>query len=144
MSDVSQFLAQSSGSRYPAFKWGNEPGMILSGTILETPRIVNQPNLNTGQPEDNLVVSIKTPDGHEFALWVRRGFLAQAIAEAVREAGADGLAEGGTLHVKHTAMKDTGKPQPARVFKARYQPPAPSSVSPADIFGGNLKQDEPF
>jgi hypothetical protein len=117
--------------------------MILSGTILETPRIVNQPNLNTGQPEDNLVVSIRTADDHEFALWVRRGFLAQAISDAVREAGADGLAEGGTLHVKHTAMKDTGKPQPARVFKARYQPPAPSSVSPADIFGDD-KQDEPF
>jgi hypothetical protein len=134
MSDVKSFLDSSSGSRYPAYKWG-VPGAVLAGEIIETPRVIERPNLNTNEPEDNLIIPIRTSEGHEFALWVRRGFLAQAIADAVKEAGADGLAEGGKLAVKHTENRDTGRPQPARVFKAKYEPPAPAAVNPADIFG---------
>jgi hypothetical protein len=133
MTDVSTFLNQSSGSKYPAFKWG-EIGTVLAGTIIEQPRVITRPNLNTNEPEDNLVIPVRTAEGHEFSLWVRRGFLAQAIADAVKESESDGLAEGGTLQVKHTENRDTGRPQPARVFKAKYTPPAPSAVNPDDIF----------
>jgi hypothetical protein len=131
--DVQSFLDSSSGSRYPAFKWG-QVGLVLSGRIIEPPRIVNRPNLNSGDPEDNLVIAVETAEGHQFSLWVRRGFLAQAISDAVHESGASGLAEGGTLHVKHTEDRDTGRPQPARVFNAKYEAPT-SSVNPDDIFG---------
>lgn len=133
MTDVQSFLEQSSGSKYPAFKWG-EIGTVLSGTIIEQPKVITRPNLNDGKPEDNLVIAIRTAEGHEFSLWARKGFLAQALADAVKEAGASGLAEGGKLHVKHTENRDTGRPQPARVFKAKYEPPAPTAVNPDDIF----------
>lgn len=134
MTDVSAFLNQSSGSAHAAFKWG-DVGTVLSGTIFETPKVISRPNINTGQPEDQLVIPVRTAEGHEFSLWVRRGFLAQAIADAVKESGSSGLAEGGTLIVKHTENRDTGRPQPARVFKAKYTPPTPSAVNPDDIFG---------
>jgi len=128
------FLEQSTGSRYPAFKWESKPGGVLSGTIIEPPRVISRPNLNTDEPEDNLIIAVRTAEDHELSLWVRRGFLAQAIAEAVKEAGAAGLAEGGKLHVKHTENRDTGRPQPARVFKAKYEPPVTSTVNVDDIF----------
>lgn len=139
MSDVKSFLDQSSGSRYPAYKWSTV-GTVLTGEIIEAPKVVNRPNLNTGEPEDNLIIPVRTSEGHEFSLWIRRGFLAQAISDAVKDAKADGLAEGGKLSVKHTEDRDTGRPQKARVFKAKYEPPAKPAINPADIFG----EDEPF
>jgi hypothetical protein len=133
MTDVTQFLESSSGSRYPAFKW-SETGAVLAGEIIEAPRVISRPNLNNNEPEDNLVIAIRTAEGHEFALWVRRGFLAQAISDAVHEAKVEGLATGGKLAVKHVENRDTGRPQPARVFKAKYEPPVQSTVNVDDIF----------
>lgn len=134
MTDVSTFLDSAGGSKYPAFKFENI-GDTLAGEIIDTPKIIQRPNLNDGTPEDNLVINIRTTDGHEFTLWVRRGFLAGAISDAVKAAGAAGLEAGGKLGVRYTESRDTGKPKPARVFTAQYQPPTPPTVNPADIFG---------
>jgi len=44
--------------------------------------------------------------------------MAQAIAEAVRAAGLSELVEGQKLKLGYVEDKDTGKPQPMKVFKA--------------------------
>ena len=68
-------------------------------------------------------------------MWVRKGFLAGAIKDACEEAGVKGVAKGGKLVVALTELRDTGKPQPAYVFKAKYEPPAAPTVEMDDIFG---------
>lgn len=126
--EVDEFLKSSSGSKHPAYKF-NEIGDTCKGVIVEDPRIVERPNLNDGQPEKQLVLAVTDDDGNTFALWVRRGQMAQAIDEAVTQAGAAGLALGGKIAVRFDEKRDTGKPSPLKVFKAQYQAPPAAAVS---------------
>lgn len=133
MSDVQSFLRNSSGSSHPAFKF-NSIGDTLSGVISEEPKMIDQPNLNTGVLEPKLVVAITTDEGITFSLWVGKGFLAQAIGEASQAAGGDGtILVGGRLGVRFSGERDTGKPKKARLYEAEYVPPGVggSILSPA-------------
>lgn len=132
--DADTFL-KNAGAGYPAVKFA-EVGDTVRGKILDDPKVISRPNLNDGKPEDNLVINLDTTgneDGYR-TLWVRFGALATAIKEAVREAGASGIAEGGELAVKFTELRDTGKPQPAKIYKAKYEPPVSSGVDVDEIF----------
>ncbi len=128
-----QFLEESSiGDSYPAFKF-TSVGDTVSGTILGDPKPVTRPSLNDGTPEQQLPINIETADGPK-TVWVRKGFMAGAISDAVKAAGATGLRDGGKLAVKFTELRDTGKPQPAKVFSAKYEAPASAGANLDDIF----------
>lgn len=130
-----EFLSDAaSGNSYEAIKWANQPvGTKFSGTIIDDPRSVTRKNLNDGSPEEQLPINLDTADGPR-TLWVKSGFLAGAIKEACQEAGASGIAKGGKLGVVLTELRDVGKPQPAYVFKAKYEVPVGSGVSMDEIF----------
>lgn len=138
MTDIGNFLKRSAGDRHPAFKFENV-GDTLVGTISEEPRIVSTPNMNNNTPEDKLVIAITNDAGQTFALWVKSGFMARAIWDACEKAGVDGVAEGGKLAVRFSDTRDTGKPQPAKVFEAEYQPPAPPTVGGSMLAGSAAK-----
>jgi hypothetical protein len=127
VSEAEAFLSEAAAGRYPAFSWKDQPvGTSVSGRIVEVPRVVTNENKFTGKEETSLVVPLEQPDGEVVTLWVKKGFMASAVAEAVREAGAKGLAEGGTLAVKFIEERDTGKGNPAKVYRAKYTAPAPT------------------
>lgn len=119
------------GDRYPAFKFENV-GDTVRGVIVERPRVVDVDN--NGKAEKRMVVAVTQDDGETVSIWVKPGFSAAAVKEALTAAGADGLVEGGTFAMKLDELRDTGKPSPAKVFKASYKPPAPSGVGVDDLF----------
>lgn len=128
-----QFFDEAGGTGHDPIKWGDyKVGDVVSGTIIDEPRSVTRENLNTRQPEDQLPINLDTADGPR-TLWVRQGFLAGAIKDACKEVG-HGLAKGGKLSVKYTEDRDVNKPQPARIFKAKYEAPAAAEVDVSEIF----------
>lgn len=132
------FNDAAQGDSHAAFKWKDQPiGTKLVGTILDDPKPIIRPNIDKTKPdEEQLPINLDT-DGTEAGyrtLWVRKGFLASAIKDATDEAGVGGIAKGGKLGVELTELRDTGKPQPAYVFEAKYQPPAAPETNVDDIF----------
>jgi hypothetical protein len=106
-SDADQFLDKA-GAGYPAVKF-KEVGDTVRGKILDEPKVLQRPNMNDGKLEDNLVINMDTT-GEESGyrtLWVKFGFLATAIKEAVRDSGATGLAPGGELAVQFNELRDS-------------------------------------
>lgn len=125
----------SSGNRYPGVYFANV-GDFVAGEILDKPRVVTTTN-DKGEREDKLVIEVKArsgctarkgsrrdnspiEEGDNVSIWVKAGFLASAVREAVKAAGARGLAEGDTIVVQHSGLKDTGKMEPAKEFSAKY------------------------
>lgn len=140
MGDSQDFLNKNGGGEsYQAVKFPNVKDHVV-GTIIAEPTTVMRDSLNQpGTQEEQLPINLDT-DGTEEGyrtLWVRKGFLAGAIKDAVLAAKAPGLQAGGKLTVQFTEERDTGKVQPAKVFKAKYEPPASSgaSVTEGDLFG---------
>jgi hypothetical protein len=62
-------------------------------------------------------------DGDEVTLWLKPGAMAAAVRDAVRAADSPGLSDGGTLAVQFSATKDTGKPEPVKLYVAQYHAP---------------------
>lgn len=137
MSNAMQFLKQSSGESYEAVKFTTVGDHVI-GTIIGEPTPVERPSLKDGSAETQLPINLETEEGPR-TLWVRKGFLAGAIAEAVDKTGAAGLVAGGKLTVQFSEERDTGKPNKAKVFRAKYEPPTAAPVSVGDIF-----EDEEF
>lgn len=128
MTDTADFLNENAGDFNPAFKFAT-PGDTIKGTIVGAPRIVDGEDLN-GRPQKSLVVDIEADDG-TWAVWLPSGKgVTRAVAKAAKEAGAAGVAEGGTLAIRYTGDGEPSKPgfNPPKLFEARYTPPAPSSV----------------
>lgn len=141
MGDANSFLDDAgSGESYPAVKFPNLKDHVI-GTILSEPKTVMRDSLNKpGEKEEQLPINLDTngsEDGYR-TLWVRKGFLAGAVKDAVLAANAPGLQVGGKLTVQFIENRDTGKVQPAKVFKAKYEAPASSgaSVTDSDLFDG--------
>lgn len=137
--DPNDFLNQGSGSGFPGVKFP-EIGAEVKGKLVSKPRVV--PVTNDGETENVLIVEIHTTvdaytgtkqagytkiNDETVSLWVRRkGWLLGAIRDAVSEAGASGLEEGGELHVRYTADGQASKATwtPPKLYKAKYTPPA--------------------
>lgn len=131
---ANKFLEESGGGEgHDPVKF-KEIGDKVVGKIMDEPRPVERKSLNDGTPEMQLPINLDTADGPR-TLWVRKGFLAGAIQDAVKEAGATGIEVGGSLGVELTEKRDTGKPQPANVFKAAYKKPEKEATSIESIFG---------
>lgn len=133
--DSSDFLNEAGGGEsHPAVKFETVNDGI-KGTIVDPPKPVMRKNLNDGSPEKQLPINLDPGDGNVQTLWVRPvGFLVGAIKDAVAESKSVGLEVGGVLAVQFIESRDTGKPKPARVFRAKYTPPAPAAVSITDVF----------
>lgn len=132
MSEADEFLKANSGSKYPAWKF-QTVGDTAKGTIIEEPKVVERPNLNDGHLEKQLIINLDPGDGNIQTLWVRAGLMAAAIQEAVAEAGAEGVQEGGRLAVQFSGTRPSKYPQPAKEFTAQYQAPQPSAVAVGDL-----------
>jgi hypothetical protein len=139
--DPNDFLNSGSGSGYPGVKFP-EIGAEVKGKLVSTPRVVPVTNDDDGTTENVLIIELDpgvdtwtgtkakgytTINGEPVALWVRRkGWMVGAIRDAVSEAGATGLAEGGELHVRYTGDGQASKSTwtPPKLYKAKYTPPA--------------------
>jgi hypothetical protein len=132
MTDVADFLASSTGSRHTPFKF-SAIGDTLKGVIAEPPVVIDMPKIDGGGTERKLVIAVTQDDGNTFALFVKRGFMAQAIHEATVEAGVAGLAVGGQLAVRYSEDRDTGKPSKAKIFAAQYKPANAVTSVPTDL-----------
>lgn len=133
MTTAQEFLESSSGESYPAFKF-EKVGDTVKGTIMTEPRPIERPSLKDGSPEKQLPINLDVEGVGPQTVWCRAGFMAGAIADAVKEAGAPGLQIGGVLAIRFTEERDTGKPNKAKVFKAKYEAPASNGVSVDEIF----------
>lgn len=121
------------------------PGAILTGRITEKPTVEQQRDIQTGEkkfwPDGNpmmqLVVTVQTDerdpsiedDDGRRRLFVK-GVMKNAIADAVRAAGARGLEVGGTLTVTYThdgIAKQRGF-SPPKQYSAQYQPAAQAEL----------------
>jgi hypothetical protein len=106
-----------------------------------------------GQPKMQAVVTLRTNerdaeienDNGARRLYVGSKGMKDAIAAAVKKAGADGLAVGGTLGVKYVRNGE-GKnaSNPPKVYGAKYEPPPPAEdyqEAPEDL---SEYSEEPF
>lgn len=121
----------SGGAGYPAVRFPTK-GMTIVGEILAEPRVVITKN-DKGEDVESLVVELAAREGttadtkatgdikpgDNVTLWIKRGFMASAIRDAVSAAGAKGLSEGDLLAVQFVEEVDTGKMQPAKKYAAK-------------------------
>jgi hypothetical protein len=126
-----QFLTGGS----PAAKFST-PGTTVTGVISAEPTLQQQRDFNNstpltwadGSPRMQLVVELKTAEGNQ-RLFIK-GQLKNAVAAAVRNAGATGLDIGGSLSVTYTgnAAPAAAGLSPAKQYTAVYQPPTAASA----------------
>ena len=117
------------------------PGTIVGGRITEQPKVEQQRDIQSGEkkfwsdgdPMMQLVVTVQTDqrdpsledDDGRRRIFVK-GQMKNAVADAVRQAGAKGLEVGGNLRVRYThdgTPKQRGFSAPKH-YEARYVPAA--------------------
>ena len=136
-------------------------GDSVKGTITETPDLRQQTDFDTnaplfwddGKPKMQLVVTLATdqrdpsnPDDDGIRRLYVKGKLQQAVAGAIRKAGAKGLEVGGTLTVAYIGDDEPKRKgmsgaklytadyaSPAAAFLATTEPPAPAPAAPAPV-----------
>lgn len=145
MSDeVTQFLNESQGDVYPSMKF-QKLNDYVKGTIIEMRLDKRDSRFHAGEIETSLLVSLQVESGRgvvgvkvddaraqeqpvgeqaQVTVWVKRGLMAAAVSQARKEAGAKTLVEGGIFTIAFIEEKDTGKGNPAKVYRASYQAPA--------------------
>lgn len=95
-------------------------GDTIEGTVTYVGDWQTQTNKFNNREEDVARIGIDTGNGEVQYVWPRRGSaMASAIAEAMREARINDLAEGVVLKLRFDSEKDTGKGQPMKVFRAK-------------------------
>lgn len=161
MSDTQGFFKRNAGNFYPSVAF-EQIGSTIVGTIIDEPRIVMTED--KGKDVENLVVNltattgtsirsgkkaerVDVQPGDEVSLWIKAGGLARAVDAAIKKAGVNGLAEGGTLAVQHTG---NGQPtqsgyDPPKLYNAEYSAPRPT-VGMGSLIGNPapVEQGAPF
>jgi len=141
--DANSFLMGGGGA--PTAKFPT-PGTVVGGRITEQPTVEQQRDIQTGEkkfwadgnPMMQLVVTVQTDqrdpsiedDDGRRRIFVK-GQMKNAVADAVRAAGAKGLEVGGTLHVRYThdgTPKQRGFSAPKQ-YAAKYIPAAQSELA---------------
>lgn len=144
MSDQSDFFKRNatSGDKRPSVAF-HEVGATFIGRIASEPRIVTMKN-DRGDDIEKLVADVEAlagctakagpedervaiVEGETYALWISGASMTRAVLEACRQAGTEGIAEGGVIAIVHNAVGP--KPtQPgrkrAKLYVAEYQKPA--------------------
>jgi hypothetical protein len=130
MTDGKAFLAaNASYDSHESAKFPNV-GDELEG-VYRGDRKVTVMDQYKGAEVEKLVVDVETADG-TFALWLESGKrLTQAIADALKESGAEWFADGGKLKVRRIDDIPPRTPgyHPAKNFIAKYTPPAPVDLA---------------
>ena len=133
---VNDFL-MGSGAKSASYKL---LGAVHEGTITKEPTMVQERDIQTkelkfwksGDPKWQMVVTIQTnerdpqvPDDDGLRSIYAAGKKKQAIADAVRAAGAKGLSVGGYLRVQYVADAplEQGQLQATKLYQAQYAPP---------------------
>jgi hypothetical protein len=134
-------------------------GTVVGGVITEDPTLQQQKDINTGalktwddgNPMMQLVVKVQTDerdsddpeDDGVRAIYIK-GQMRNAVAEAVKKAGAKSLEVGGTLKVAYTGDGEPSKKgfTAPKQYAAQYTKPANASASffdsaPANTPAGN-------
>ncbi|MFD7990764.1 hypothetical protein [Streptomyces mexicanus] len=136
--DANSFLMGGGGA--PTAKFPT-PGTVVGGRITEPPTVEQQRDIQTGEkkfwadgnPMMQLVVTVQTDqrdpsiedDDGRRRIFVK-GQMKNAVADAVRNAGAKGLEVGGILRVRYThdgTPKQRGFSAPKQ-YEAHYTPAA--------------------
>jgi hypothetical protein len=130
------------GSGAPAVKF-EQVGTQITGTVVREPEAQQQTDFRTKLPETwkdgspkmqvvvRLATSLRDPqradDDGERNLYIKGRELTNAVRQAVRQAGADGIHTGGTLTVQYVA-DGPAEPgfNPPKLYAAQYVPPAVS------------------
>lgn len=118
-----------------------EIGSMVDGTIVSgserqqteygTGEPITWPN---GEPKMEYPIVLDTEDG-EVTLYAKNQ-LWVAVRDAIKAGSPNGLPEvGGRLQVKYIADGEPSKPgfNPPKVYKAKYEPPAKSSIDIDDF-----------
>jgi hypothetical protein len=132
--DANSFLMGGGGA--PTAKFPT-PGTTVGGRITEPPQLEQQRDIKTGEkkfwsdgdPMMQLVVTVQTDerdpsledDDGKRRIFIK-GQMKNAVADAVRDAGAKGLEVGGTLHVRYShdgQARERGM-SPPKQYVARY------------------------
>jgi hypothetical protein len=153
MNDTMGFLNSGSTSGLPGVKW-MKVGDEVRGTIISEPRVVETQSLKAGGGmEAKLVLEVRTEvdtritdstnddgfrivNGEDVAVWVRKGWMAGAVRDAVRAAEATSIEEGGKLSLKLVELRKPTTPgySPTQIFEAKYKAPEkPAGVSLDDL-----------
>jgi hypothetical protein len=146
------------GGGAPSAKFPS-PGTAVSGPITQRPTVEQQRDIQTGEkkfwqdgnPMMQLVVTVQTnerdpqvnDDDGRRRLFVK-GQMKQAVADAVRAAGAAGLEVGGVLTVTYThdgQPKQRGFSAPKQ-YRAEYIPAAAVQLQAPEP--GQLQQGQPY
>lgn len=132
MSDVTDFL-NSSSTGYKSVTFPNI-GDSIKGIVTGIPRVVELRN-DDGELEKKLLIDLQDDQGEMWTLWVKRGWMAGALKEALTKAGVNNVAEGGTLVMKFTGEGERKKASwsPPKFFEAAYKPPTPTAGSVDDL-----------
>lgn len=118
-------LAAPSGNSYKF----DTVGDTVEGPISYIGEWQTQTNKFNGGTEDVCRIGVDY-NGEPVYIWPRKGSsMAQAIANALRDANLPSLEVGQTLKLQYSENKDTGKPQPMKVFRARVTPPTPEQAA---------------
>ena len=147
MTDVNDFLLGGGGGKSAKF---DQVGDTISGTI-ESTDVKQQTDIATGAPltwdngDPRLVLAVRlqtdqkedADDDGARSLYVKGSkkpgsrSLHDAVASAVRQAGAKGLEEGGTLTVKYVGEEPSATRgfNPRKLYEATYVAPDKSAAS---------------
>lgn len=159
-----QDLLSGAGGYETAFKAGTPVGTVVAGTITKVDTLQVR-NYETGDPEFwaegepkmqmrivvNTGVLDPSIDGDtgERAIYVKWwGDQRNALLEAVRQAGAKSIDEGGKFAAKFLSTKPTesknnrGRLADAKVFGYQYQPPVAGVDLGADLAGSQPQQQQ--
>lgn len=146
--NADQWLRDNGANTYPACAF-EAIGATIVGRVIDTPRVVT--TTMDGAQQESYVIGVEVLDntninigkagerrpaavGDEAAIWVKRGGMANALQAAVFNAGAQGVAVGGTIAIRYTGdgQRSPGK-SPPKQYQCQYAPPV-AQVSVADLF----------
>jgi hypothetical protein len=120
-------LSAPSGTTFKFDKIGD----ALEGTISYVSEWEAGTNKFTGAEEETMRVGVDTGNGEVMYVWPRKGSaMARALGDALREAKLDELTAGQKLKLAYTEDRDTGKPQPMKVYRARISAAVPADTEP--------------
>lgn len=87
--------------------------------------------------QSQLPISVRTDDGDDYMVYVRRGSkMAAALGDALEAAGLRKLEVGQRIKLRFESEENTGKPSPLKHYRAKVTPAPAGQAAPA--------ADEPF
>ena len=130
LDDVNDML-DGAGSLPPSIK-GSESFAKIGDTVtmvVADGKKVQKREFGTGEPmffaDGNPMMQLAvfgSVDGEDRTLYCNANMMS-AIKDAVAAAGVKGLASGGTLKMRFDAEENTGKGNPLKKYKAKWEPP---------------------